>query len=46
MNPVRLKEFHKLAYSIKRNSKGEVLLTALKRGFHRSTEDLVRTGKQ
>lgn len=29
----RLKEFHKLAYSIKRNSKGEVLLTALKRGF-------------
>ncbi len=29
----KLREFHKLAYSIKRNSKGEVLLTALKRGF-------------
>lgn len=29
----RLKEFYKLAHSIKRNSKGEVLLTALKRGF-------------
>lgn len=31
---IRLKEFYKLAYSIKRNSKGEVLLTALKRGFN------------
>ena len=30
---IRLKEFYKLAYSIKKNSKGEVLLTALKRGF-------------
>jgi ERCC4-related helicase len=30
---IRLKEFYKLSYSIKRNSKGEVLLTALKRGF-------------
>lgn len=29
----KLKEFFKLAYSIKKNSKGEVLLTALKRGF-------------
>jgi ERCC4-related helicase len=29
----KLKEFFNLAYSIKKNSKGEVLLTALKRGF-------------
>ena len=29
----KLKEFYKLARSIQRNSKGEVLLTALKRGF-------------
>lgn len=29
----RLKEFHELARSIQRNSKGEQLLTALKRGF-------------
>jgi len=29
----RLKEFFTLAYSIKKNSKGEVLLTALKKGF-------------
>lgn len=29
----RLKDFYNLAYSIKKNSKGEVLLTALKKGF-------------
>jgi len=29
----KLKDFFNLAYSIKKNSKGEVLLTALKRGF-------------
>ncbi len=29
----KLREFHRLAFSIKRNSKGEVLLAALKRGF-------------
>jgi len=29
----KLKGFYKLAFSIKKNSKGEVLLTALKRGF-------------
>ena len=29
----QLREFHQLARSIMRNSKGEVLLTALRRGF-------------
>lgn len=38
-----LREFQKLASSIKRNSKGEVLLTALKRGFEKTVE---KGGKQ
>lgn len=33
-----LREFHKLAQSIVRNSKGEVLLTALRRGFSAAAE--------
>jgi ERCC4-related helicase len=33
-----LKEFHALAYSIKKNSKGEVLRTALSRGFAEAEE--------
>lgn len=35
---VKLREFHSLAKSIVKNSKGEVLLTALRRGFAASTE--------
>src|SRR4030067_1860719 len=34
----RLREFHALAKSIVKNSKGEVLLTALRRGFAASVE--------
>ena len=34
----QLREFHNLAKSIIRNSKGEVLLTALRRGFAAATE--------
>ncbi len=34
----KLREFHALAQSIARNSKGEVLLTALRRGFAASVE--------
>ncbi|KAB0670091.1 DEAD/DEAH box helicase [Oryzomonas sagensis] len=34
----QLREFHRLATSIVRNSKGEVLLTALRRGFAASAE--------
>lgn len=34
----QLQEFHRLATSIVRNSKGEVLLTALRRGFAASAE--------
>ncbi len=34
----QLREFHALAQSIIRNSKGEVLLTALRRGFAAATE--------
>ncbi|WP_246044729.1 SNF2-related protein [Geomonas ferrireducens] len=34
----QLHKFHELARSIARNSKGEVLLTALRRGFHASAE--------
>ena len=34
----QLREFHQLARSIIKNSKGEVLLTALRRGFAASTE--------
>ncbi|MCQ3950245.1 MAG: DEAD/DEAH box helicase [Planctomycetes bacterium] len=34
----QLKEFHALAKSIARNSKGEVLLTALRRGFAAATD--------
>jgi superfamily II DNA or RNA helicase len=34
----QLREFHELARSILRNSKGEVLLTALRRGFEASAE--------
>jgi ERCC4-related helicase len=33
-----LKEFHKLSKSIIKNSKGEVLLTALKKGFEKAQE--------
>ncbi len=33
-----LKDFHILAHSIQKNSKGEVLLTALKRGFSQAEE--------
>ena len=33
-----LREFHDLAKSIVRNSKGEVLFTALRRGFAAATE--------
>lgn len=33
-----LREFHELAKSIAKNSKGEVLLTALRRGFERARE--------
>ena len=35
---VKLREFHALAKSIARNSKGEVLLTALRRGFAAAAE--------
>ena len=35
---VSLRKFHELAQSIKKNSKGEVLLTALRRGFMTSME--------
>ena len=35
---VQLQEFHQLAKSIIKNSKGEVLLTALRRGFNAATE--------
>jgi hypothetical protein len=35
---VQLREFHALARSILRNSKGEVLLTALRRGFAAASE--------
>lgn len=38
-----LKQFYKLAYSIKKNSKGEVLRTALAKGF---TETEAKGGKQ
>src|SRR5438309_6602403 len=34
----KLREFHTLAKSIARNSKGEVLLTALRRGFAAAAE--------
>ena len=34
----KLREFHALARSIVKNSKGEVLLTALRRGFHAAAE--------
>ncbi len=33
-----LKDFHRLAQSIQKNSKGEVLMTALKRGFAQAEE--------
>jgi len=35
---VQLREFHELARSIQRNSKGEQLLTALKRGFNAAAQ--------
>jgi ERCC4-related helicase len=35
---VQLQEFHQLAKSIIKNSKGEVLLTALRKGFNAATE--------
>ena len=35
---VQLQEFHQLAKSIIKNSKGEVLLTALRKGFEAATE--------
>jgi SNF2 family DNA or RNA helicase len=35
---IRLREFHALAVSIQENSKGEKLLTALKRGFAKAEE--------
>ena len=41
----KLREFHVLAKSIARNSKGEVLLTALRRGFAAAAEAQQGTGE-
>ena len=40
----QLREFHALATSILKNSKGEVLMTALRRGFHAAAEAQRREG--
>lgn len=42
----KLREFHALAKSIAKNSKGEVLLQALRKGFARATEQGVPTMQQ
>jgi hypothetical protein len=41
----KLREFHELAKSIARNSKGEVLLTALRRGFDAAAQSAGIDGK-
>ena len=41
----KLREFHALAKSIAKNSKGEVLLTALRRGFAAAAEAQKKTGQ-
>ncbi|MDZ4818450.1 MAG: SNF2-related protein [Planctomycetota bacterium] len=41
----KLKKFHELAHSIVRNSKGEVLLTALRRGFEAAGAARERKGE-